>query len=318
MATGVCRSDWHGWAGHDDDIKNHGFPFVPGHEVSGLVVEVGEEVAVPFILSCGTCHTCCYRNRPTICEKQEQPGFTMLGSFAEYLALPRADRNLSVIPAGVDFSEAAALGCRFTTAYRAVIQQGKLSIDDVISVHGCGGLGMSCIMIAKARGCRRIIAIDVSDDALRKAKDELGATDTINARDEDVLARVLEITGGRGADVAVDAAGFKQTCEGAIHSARRGGTVVQVGLPIGDVKPIVPMGMVAGRELQIIGSHGADARDMPSILELVRTGKLDPKKLIEREVTLEEGAAALMDMDKGSPLGMLLITKFAEEPKSLL
>ena len=112
----------------------------------------------------------------------------MLGSFAEFLALPRADRNLSVIPAGVDFSEAAALGCRFTTAYRAVIQQGRLSNDDVISVHGCGGLGLSCIMVAKAHGCRRIIAIDVSDDALRKAKDELG--DALSSCDEAFRAEV--------------------------------------------------------------------------------------------------------------------------------
>mmetsp|Transcript_10941 Transcript_10941/g.21738 ORF Transcript_10941/g.21738 Transcript_10941/m.21738 type:complete len:187 (-) Transcript_10941:557-1117(-) len=135
MATGVCRSDWHGWKGHDSDIIDHGLPFVPGHEVSGIIVEVGNDVtkfqlgdrvAVPFILSCGQCSMCSAHNRPTICEKQEQPGFSMYGSYAEYLALPRADRNLSIIPDSVSFIEAAALGCRFTTAFRAVVQKVEL------------------------------------------------------------------------------------------------------------------------------------------------------------------------------------------------
>ena len=102
-ATGVCRSDWHGWKGHDSDIVDHGLPFVPGHELSGIVSEVGtgvtnfavgDRVAVPFILSCGHCRECA-RSRPTICESQQQPGFTIFGSFAEYVALPRADLNIA-------------------------------------------------------------------------------------------------------------------------------------------------------------------------------------------------------------------------------
>lgn len=187
IATGVCRSDWHGWKGHDDDILHHGLPFVPGHEFSGIVVEigtsvqrikVGDRVAVPFILSCGRCVEC-QVEKPTVCLNQSQPGFTMFGSFAEFVEVTRADRNLTILPKGVSFVEAAALGCRFTTAYRAVVQQGglgkdmfpKMSEEDtgrirravsnslvdtrkndgkVICVFGCGGLGLSCIMIAKA------------------------------------------------------------------------------------------------------------------------------------------------------------------------
>lgn len=325
MATGVCRSDWHGWNGHDDDVKQHvkqyGWPFVPGHEVSGIIIEVGNQVknfkvgdrvAVPFILSCGECRMCNQYDRSTICENQQQPGFTMMGSFAEYLALPRADHNLSVIPEGVSFVEAAALGCRFTTAYRAVVQRGGLNDDDrsTVAVFGCGGLGLSCVMIAAAHGAKQIIAVDVSNEALEKAR-EVGATDTIHARNENVRQRVMEITENLGADITIDAAGFKATCEDAIHCARRGGRMVQVGLPIGGQNPIVPMGMVVGKELDIVGSHGCASEDMPRILSLVQCGKLDPKKLIEREVTLEEGAMALMDMDHKSPVGMTMITKFA-------
>jgi alcohol dehydrogenase len=327
MATGVCRSDWHGWKGHDSDIINHGLPFVPGHEVSGIIVEVGvdvtkfklgDRVVIPFILSCGHCFMCCKHNRPTICENQEQPGFTMNGSFAEYLALPRADRNLSMIPDRVSFIEASALGCRFTTAFRAVVQQGGLKSNNIFSVavFGCGGLGLSCVMIAAAYGAKQIVAVDVTDKALEKAK-EVGATDTVNATtSSDVQKKVIELTNGLGSDLTIDAAGFKATCEDAIHCTRRGGRMVQVGLPIGGQTPTVPMGMIAGKELEIVGSHGCDARDMPAILSLVESGKLDPKKLIEREVSLEEGAKALMDMDIGSPIGMVMITQFTDKPRS--
>eukprot|EP00984_Skeletonema_dohrnii_P026343 scaffold15692_cov129-Skeletonema_dohrnii-CCMP3373.AAC.2 len=324
MATCVCRSDWHGWKGHDSDIMDHGLPFVPGHEVSGIIVEVGNDVtkfklgdrvAVPFILSCGQCSMCSTHNRPTICEKQEQPGFSMYGSYAEYLALPRADRNLSIIPDSVSFIEAAALGCRFTTAFRAVVQQGGVASHTTVAIFGCGGLGLSCVMIAAAYGAKQIIAIDVSDLALEKAK-EVGATDVVNAKTKDARKKVTELTKGMGADVTIDAAGFKATCEDAIHCTRRGGRMVQVGLPIGDQNPIVPMGMIAGKELEIVGSHGCDASDMPKILSLVESGKLDPKKLIERLVTLEQGAKALMDMDFGSPIGMVMITQFTDAPQS--
>lgn len=320
-ATGVCRSDWHGWKGHDSDIADHGLPFVPGHEVSGIIVEVGrgvrkfrigDRVAVPFILSCGCCRECDPggRNRPTICERQEQPGFTMLGSFAEYLALPRADRNLSIIPKEVSFVEAAALGCRFTTAYRAVVQQGDIQTRQTVAVFGVGGLGLSCVMIAAAAKVGlRIIAIDVNNEALRKAKD-VGATDVVNAKETaDVRKRVLELTGGMGADLTIDAAGFKQTCEDAVWTTRRGSRMVQVGLPIGGQDPAIPMGLVAGRELEIIGSHGCAAEDMPDILEMVAKGRLNPSALVEREVGLADGANAIMDMDNvGSQIGITMVT----------
>lgn len=372
MATGVCRSDWHGWKGHDDDIKHHGLPFVPGHEFSGVVIEIGEKVqrikvgdrvAVPFILSCGRCAEC-QLGKPTVCMEQSQPGFIMFGSFAEYVEVTRADRNLTVLPKGVSFVEAAALGCRFTTAYRAVVQQGlgKSSIHfkdakqavvcgksseqgthemrastgtggKVICIFGCGGLGLSCIMIAKALQTtsrnkssgeheeliQTIIAVDVSSSALEKAKD-LGADYIINVKqlgtnDEAVRQAVLDLTHGLGADITIDAAGFASTCENAIHTCRRGGRMVQVGLPIGESRPVIPMGLVAGREIEIVGSHGFRASDLPDLLHLVDTGKLPIKKLVESEVSLEEGVQVLMDMDKHSPLGMTVITKFPNSSK---
>lgn len=345
MATGVCRSDWHGWKGHDGDIKEHGLPFVPGHELSGIIVQigtsvkklqVGDHVAIPFILSCGCCAEC-QLEKPTVCLDQSQPGFTMFGSFAEFVEITRADRNLRVLPKGVSFVEAAALGCRFTTAYRAVVQQGlgiknadakdrsssEMGVKQtkkVVCVFGCGGLGLSCIMIAKAfqgeGNIASIIAVDVSKKALDKAL-ELGADHIVNVsaldmKDDAVQNKVMELTNGLGAELTIDAAGFASTCENAIHTCRRGGRMVQVGLPIGGRLPQIPMGAVAGKELEIVGSHGFAANELPDLLHLVQSGKLQVKNIIEKEVSLTEGVNALMEMDKQSPLGMTVITRFDE------
>jgi alcohol dehydrogenase len=332
-AAGVCRSDWHGWKGHDGDVIAHGLPFIPGHELSGTVVAVGKDVitlvpgdrvAVPFILACGSCRYCNHYQRPTVCTQQEQPGFTRQGGFAEYVVLPRADKNIHKLPAAVSFVQAAALGCRFTTAYRAVWQQGRLAAEDTsssIAIFGCGGVGLSCVMLAKARKAGQIIAVDVNEAALQKAV-VLGATHVVNVTgmdQEEIIRTVKKLTiDGHGADVTVDAAGFASTCENAVHCARPAGRMVQVGLPIGEQqRPQVPMAVVAGKELELVGSHGFAADDLPELLQLVASGVLDPSKLVERQVSLQEGAQAIQDMDHGSPLGITMVTQFRSEKSRL-
>ena len=280
------------------------------HEVGAGVTRfcVGDRVAIPFILSCGACREC-GRGKPTICESQEQPGFTQLGSFAEFVALPRADRNLSPLPEQVSFTAAAALGCRMTTAYRAIIQQGRLQKGETLAVFGCGGVGLSCVMIAVAHGAR-VVAVDTSLEAMEKAV-QLGAVGTIDANQSQKAIReaVSELTEGVMADVTVDAAGFQATCEAAVWCARRGGRMIQVGLPLG-LQPQIPMARVAGWELELIGSHGMAASDFPAILGMVARGELNPEALVAREVGIEEGAAAIMAMDNGSSLGMTMVTSF--------
>lgn len=319
MASGICRSDWHGWKGHDDDVKNHGLPFVPGHELSGIVVQIGElvkhfsvgdRVTAPFILSCGDCQYC-HRDRTTVCSNQQQPGFTYWGSFAEYVAIPRADRNVKQIPDNVSFVQAASLGCRFTTAYRAVKQQGRLRRGESIAVFGAGGVGLSCIMIAASMGASTIVAIDLSKEALDLAV-KLGATHVVEASAKGYCEQVQLLCGGDGADLCIDAAGFAETCENAVNCTRPAGRMVQVGLPIGDPKPQVAMGRVAGKELEIIGSHGFAADDLPELLNMVASSSLDPARLIRREVSLREGAVELENMDSGSPLGVTMIVRFKE------
>lgn len=321
-ATGVCRSDWHGWSGHDEDIAEHGLPFVPGHEVAGVVAEVGhgvakfavgDRVAIPFILSCGKCGYC-VRGKPTVCSAQEQPGFTRWGSFAEFVSIPRAERNVAPLPASVTFVAAAALGCRTTTAYRAVVMQGALKAGETMVVFGCGGVGLSAILIGARAVGARVVAVDVSAAALAKAT-ELGAAATIDASafGDDAEARRAAVraacNGGEGADCTVDAAGFMATCEDSVWCARRGGRVVQVGLPLGEgVVPQIPMARVAAWELTLIGSHGIGPDGFREVLALVERGVFDPARLVTSEVTLAEGAAAIMAMDRGSPVGVTMVT----------
>lgn len=201
-ATGICRSDWHGWMGHDPDIV---LPHVPGHELAGEIVEVGSEVnsfdigqrvTVPFVCGCGHCRQCQSGNHQ-VCDHQSQPGFTHWGSFAEYVALDYADTNLVALPEEIDDVTAASLGCRFITSYRAVVAQGRVQEGQYVAVHGCGGVGLSAIMIAKALGAQ-VIAVDINEDALFMAK-KLGADTTINARhDRDIIPVLLEASHGGG------------------------------------------------------------------------------------------------------------------------
>ena len=145
-ATGLCRSDWHGWMGHDADIS---LPHVPGHELAGTITaigkdvlnfQIGDRVTVPFVCACGSCNQCTSGNQQ-VCDHQSQPGFTHWGSFAEYVAIDYADTNLVKLPEEIDDITAATLGCRFITSFRAIVDQGKVTGGQYVAVHGCGGVG---------------------------------------------------------------------------------------------------------------------------------------------------------------------------------
>ena len=315
-ATGICRSDWHGWRGHDPDIT---LPHVPGHEFAGVVHAVGravrlwrggERITAPFVCGCGTCGSCA-RGDQQVCERQTQPGFTHDGSFAEYVVVRHADVNLVRLPDTVDAISAAALGCRFATAFRAVVQQGRAAPGQWVAVYGCGGVGLSAVMIATASGARAV-AVDVSPDALALAV-ELGAEVTINpsvvagstdeAESGDIAAgaarlgaMVREATGG-GVSLSIDALGSLSTCAAAVHSLARRGRHVQVGLlpPVLGIPPI-PMERVIGAELELVGSHGMAAHAYPQLLAAVEAGALRPDRLVTRRVGLDAIALVLAEM----------------------
>ncbi len=308
-ATGLCRSDWHAWAGHDEIA----LPHVPGHELAGVVVAVGEgvrrwstgdRVTVPFVCGCGRCEWCRSGNAQ-VCPDQQQPGFTHWGSFAEYVALHGADTNLVAVPEHVDLATAAALGCRFATAYRALAGRARLAEGEWVTVVGAGGVGLSAVMIARALG-GRVIAVDRNPEALALAR-ELGAEHTLRADGSDVPAAVAALTGG-GGHVAVDAVGSEQTCADAVLSLRRRGRHVQIGLlPPVEGHPRVPMARVIGWELDLLGSHGMAAADYPAMMALIEQGALQPQKLIERTIGLDEAAALLPLFDTATVAGMTII-----------
>lgn len=308
-ATGLCRSDWHAWVGHDDIA----LPHVPGHELAGVVsavgrgVErwsVGDRVTVPFVCGCGRCEWC-LAGDAQVCPNQEQPGFTHWGSFAERVVIHAADRNLVAVPAEISLAAAAALGCRFATAYRALTARAGLRAEEWVVIVGAGGVGLSAVMIATAIGAR-VVAVDRSAAALDVAR-SLGAEHVVLADGSDIPAAVHAVTGG-GAHVSVDAVGSEQTCADAVHSLRRRGRHVQVGLlPSASGLSPVPMARAIAWELDLFGSHGMAAEDYPGMLQLIADGTLRPQDLIERTVSLEEAAHLLPVMDTASPAGMTFI-----------
>lgn len=312
-ATGLCRSDWHGWMGHDPDIR---LPHVPGHELAGTIAavgrdvrrfKVGDRVTVPFVSGCGHCMECRSGNQQ-VCEEQFQPGFTHWGSFAEYVAIDYADQNLVHLPEEISYETAASLGCRFATSFRAVVDQGRLQGGEWLAVHGCGGVGLSAIMIGAALGAN-VVAIDIAEDKLALAK-ALGASVTIDSRSvADVSEAVREVTGG-GAHVSVDALGHPQTCCNSILNLRRRGRHVQVGLMLADhATPAIPMARVIAHELEIYGSHGMQSWRYDAMLRMILSGKLSPDRLIGRRITLSEAAPALATMDSFRENGISIIDR---------
>lgn len=308
-ATGVCRSDWHGWQGHDPDVR---LPHVPGHELAGTVEavgslvrrwSVGDRVTVPFVCACGSCAVC-VGGDPQVCPSQTQPGFTHWGSFATYVTLDAADVNLVRLPLDMDFSTAASLGCRFATAYRAVVQVGAVRPEEWVVVHGCGGVGLSAVQVAVAHGAR-VAAVDVSAEALSLAS-SFGAVAVIDASSEDVVPAVLSVTGG-GAALSLDCLGSAATCADSVLCLAPRGRHVQVGLLPGGPTPL-PMDRVISRELELLGSHGMAASSYPAMLSLVASGALRPDLLVTREIGLDDAADALRDVGRVS--GVTVVTSF--------
>lgn len=304
-ATGICRSDWHAWLGHDPVPA---LPWVPGHELAGTVHAVGpavtrwlpgDRVTVPFACGCGTCEQC-VAGDTHVCRHQTQPGFTHPGSYAELVALHAADTNLVRLPDDLSFVDAASLGCRFATAYRAVAHQGRITPGDLLAVHGCGGVGLSAVHIGVALGAR-VVAVDINDAALEAAR-ELGATVLVRSTSlltaADVAGAVREASHG-GVHVSIDALGGAAAMEASIGSLRRRGRHVQVGLMLGaDSATPVPMGRVIAEELEILGSHGMPVRDYPAMLGLVASGRLDVRRLVGRVIGLADAPDALMAMSR--------------------
>lgn len=315
-ANGICRSDWHLWQG---DWAWLGLelplPHVMGHEFSGVVeavgakvtrYKVGDRVIVPHAHGCGVCEYC-LNGYTNVCQNVSFAGTNYWGGYGELVLVPEADRNLVALPEAVSFEAAAGLSCRFMTAWHGIVDQVAVRPGEWVFVNGCGGLGLSAIHIARALGAS-VIAADINPAALALAKEQ-GAMHVINSKEEDVVAKVHELTGG-GAHVAVDALGIKITCQAAIGSLRKRGRLLQAGLTSAAEEGYIPIPIDALvlQELSIVGVANMPIARFPDMMRMVENGVIDPQAMVTKTVNLKEAADIMQNMGSFANPGVSVLT----------
>jgi S-(hydroxymethyl)glutathione dehydrogenase/alcohol dehydrogenase len=330
-ACGVCHTDLHVMKGE----VAFPMPAVLGHEVSGTVAALGQgvggpalgtAVVAPFIMPCTACRACA-AGRDDLCERffamnrlrgtlydgetrlfrQDGTPLAMysMGGLAEYCVVPES--SVFPLPENVPLIEAAVLGCSVFTAYGAVQHAARLRGGERVAVVAAGGIGMNVIQISRAFGAVQVIAVDVRADKLEGAL-AAGATDAVDASAGDPVSRVVELTGGRGVDVAFEALGRPETFLQAVEMLCDGGRMVAVGIAAGDAAVAVPITRLVRRSLRLTGSYGARTRsDMPRILHLAAAGVLQPKRTVTRHYRLEEAVEAYAALDRGEVVGRAVV-----------
>ena len=313
-ASGLCRSDLFAWHGHDPGIA---LPHVPGHELAGVVAEAGpdttrwsegDRVTAPFCCGCGACEQC-HAGNEQICDHYFQPGFTHWGSFARYCAIRNADTNLAELPGDVPFEHGSILGCRMITAYRALVERARLAPGEWLAVHGCGGLGLSMVLIGAAVGAR-VVATDIEDRALALAS-AMGATVTVSADPDDgraTVSAVRDATGG-GAHVSVDALGNAEVAANSVRCLRKQGRHVQAGL-LSARATALPLATVVAKELEVLGTKGMSARRYPALMDLIARTGLDLGLLVSRTMALDDLPDAFETMADFGASGVAVVTDF--------
>ncbi|XP_030462787.1 uncharacterized protein LOC115682645 [Syzygium oleosum] len=336
-ACGVCHSDLHVLKGELPFAS----PCVVGHEITGEVVEqhpltdpkivhrfpVGSLVVGAFIMPCGSCFHCS-KGHDDLCEDffaynraqgtlydgntrlflhgtGEPVYMYSMGGLAEYCVVPA--NGLAVLPASLPYSESAILGCAVFTAYGAMTHAAEVRPGDSIAVIGVGGVGSSCLQIAKAFGASDIIAVDITDEKLQKAK-IFGATHTVNAIKEDAIEKIKTITGGMGVDIAVEALGKPQTFMQCVQSVRDGGKAVMIGLAKSGAVGEVDINRLVRRKIKVIGSYGARARqDLPKLVKLAESGIFNLTSAVSRKYTFEEAGKAFQELDQGKIVSRAIV-----------
>lgn len=330
-ACGVCHTDLHVMKGE----VNFPLPGVLGHEVSGIVAEVGpgvtnvrpgERVVGSFIMPCGWCENCTRgmedlcstffeynRLRGTLYDGQSrlqrasgQPlSMYSMGGMAEYSVTPAT--SVFALPDELDLTSTAILGCSLFTAFGAVRNVGDVRAGESVAVIAVGGVGQNIVQLAAASGAESVIAIDMSQDKLDLAR-TMGATHVVNAADTNATEAIMELTGGRGVDVAFEALGSSATTRQAVEMTREGGRAVVVGIPPAGTSLEVDLARIVRRKIQIKGSYGARARsDVPTLIGLLAAGKLDLSGVISRRVPLAEAPETYQALDRGEILGRAVV-----------
>jgi len=319
QACGVCHTDLHYRQGNITDD----FPFLLGHEAAGIVEAVGEAVSnvavgdyviLNWRAVCGGCRAC-ERGRPWYCfathnatqkmtldDGTELTAALGIGAFVEK-TLVAAGQATKINPAAAP-TAAGLLGCGIMAGLGAAINTGGVSRGDSVAVFGCGGVGNAAIAGASLAGAFPIIGIDIDDRKLRWATD-FGATHTVNSKLEDPVERIRELTGGHGADVAIDAVGLPETYTQAFFARDLAGTVVLVGVPAPDMKLELPFIEVFGRGGALKSSWYGDclpSRDFPTYIDLYLAGKLNLDGFVSETIALGQVEEAFHKMERGEVL----------------
>ena len=314
-ACGVCRSDWHVWKGDWRWRMNPLLPHILGHEVAGEVVAAGKavktfrlgmKVTLPFHLNCGHC-AWCESGQSNLCDTYTAIGFSVPGGFAELIGVPNADESVFALPGGVSPLDAAALGCRVTSAFHGIVDKAKLERGESLVVFGCGGLGLAAVQIGVALGAH-VIAVDRNEAALVRAKGE-GATPIKAEGDSPQLSEAIRQALGGGADVTVDALGSIHTMTPALESLKKGGRHLQLGLTGMEEKGFLPTAVdsIVKRELTFLGSVGCPRPAFERLLTLVADGTLKPGRLISQRIGLGGVSAAFADMSDYRNTGFSIV-----------
>ena len=324
QACGVCHTDLH----YREGAINNDFPFLLGHEASGIVERVGQGVETvsegDFVIlawraPCGNCRSC-LRGRPWYCFSSGNAHQSMtladgkalspalgIGAFAE---LTLVDAGQAVKVDSRAKPEAAGLvGCGIMAGLGAAMNTGAVTRGDSVAVFGCGGVGDAAIAGARLAGAHTIIGVDIDDRKLQWAQ-EFGATHTINATKTDPVERILELTNGNGVNVAIEAVGTPETYKQAFYARDLAGTVVLVGVPSPDMRIDLPMLDIFGRGGALKSSWYGDClptRDFPMLIDLYLQGRLNLERFVSETIKLDEVEAAFSKMEKGEVLRSVVV-----------
>lgn len=318
-ATGICHSDRHGQTGGNPALET---PVVLGHEAAGVVTEIGsavssvrpgDHVVVAPAGSCGMCGWCSrgLSQHCTHLAREREPGqgsrlarggsavtqFVGIGGFAEEMLV--RESSLAVVPTAMPLDKAALLGCAVITGLGAVRHSARVAFGDTVAVIGCGGVGLSAVQGALLCGASRVVAVDRMPEKLNLAS-ALGATDVVDASQEDPVQAVLELTGG--VDHALEVVGRSETIAQAVAMLGTRGTATVVGLPHAGDTVTVPTGVFLA-EKRIQGSRLGGTRlrvDVPLYARMHLSGRLDLDVLMGRTIDLSSVADALDELDSST------------------
>ena len=288
-AAGICHSDVHYRAG-TSPVRTP--PVTLGHEVAGVVEQMGREVsavkpgdrvALHYLVTCGACRYCA-AGHEQFCPDGSMIGKHRDGGYAEYIALPA--RNAVLLPDAIPFEQGAILMCSSATSFHA-LRKSRLRPGETAAIFGLGGLGMSAVQLARAFGAFEVYAVDLSPNKLALAQ-EYGAI-PVDARTGDPVAEVRRLTSGRGVDVAVELIGLPLTMRQAVQSLGVLGRAVIAGITRQPFE-IYSYGELLGKEAEVLGADDHLLAELPLLVEYARRGTLDLSRVVTGTVPLDARA----------------------------